>query len=101
MARKGLVESNNRKEQLIDRFSDRRLALKNKMKKATTLQEILEIQGKLQSLPRNASPVRHRRRCIVTGRPRGVYRCLGNMSRVVGRQSVAFGFLAGWKRSSW
>ena len=33
---------------------------------------------KLQSLPRNASPVRLRNRCALTGRPRGVFSKFGN-----------------------
>ena len=32
---------------------------------------------KLQMLPRNASPVRLRNRCALTGRPRGVYSKFG------------------------
>jgi len=32
---------------------------------------------KLQALPRNASPVRLRNRCALTGRPRGTYRKFG------------------------
>ena len=32
---------------------------------------------KLQALPRNASPVRLRNRCSLTGRPRGVYSKFG------------------------
>jgi small subunit ribosomal protein S14 len=36
-----------------------------------------EARAKLQSLPRNASPVRLRNRCAITGRPRGTFRKFG------------------------
>mgnify|MGYP003693710991 CR=1 FL=1 len=55
---------------------------------AQTLQELLHdprvsdedketARAKLQKLPRDASPVRLRNRCALTGRPRGVYRKFG------------------------
>ena len=45
-----------------------------------------DAQVKLQKLPRDASPFRKRRRCAITGRPRGVYRKFG-----LGRNEVARG----------
>jgi small subunit ribosomal protein S14 len=36
-----------------------------------------EARDKLQKLPRDASPVRLRNRCALTGRPRGVFRKFG------------------------
>ena len=41
-----------------------------------TDEEKWDAQIALQKLPRNASPVRQRRRCQITGRPHGVYESL-------------------------
>ena len=45
------------------------------------IEERLEASRALAKLPRNASPVEHRNRCKVTGRPRGYLRKFG-MSRI-------------------
>lgn len=37
----------------------------------------MDARLKLQQLPRDASPVRQRRRCALTGRPRGVFKKFG------------------------
>ena len=42
-----------------------------------TSEEKTAARVKLQKLPRNASPVRLRNRCVVTGRPKGFYRKFG------------------------
>ena len=41
------------------------------------MEERLEARAKLQALPRDASPVRQRNRCALTGRPRGTFRKFG------------------------
>ena len=43
----------------------------NELKKADTLEQIFELNEKLQKLPRNSAPTRMRNRCWKTGRPRG------------------------------
>lgn len=54
----------------------------------------------LQMLPRNASPVRVRNRCKLTGRPRGYMRQFG-ISRVMFRKLALEGKIAGVTKSSW
>ncbi|MBU1677419.1 MAG: 30S ribosomal protein S14 [Bacteroidetes bacterium] len=54
----------------------------------------------LQKLPKNASPVRVRNRCVLTGRPRGYYRKFG-VSRLVFREMALSGEIPGIKKSSW
>ena len=52
-----------------------------------------EAQLLLNKLPRDASPVRVRNRCAVTGRPRGYYRKFG-LSRIALRDLALRGELA-------
>jgi len=54
----------------------------------------------LQKLPRNASPVRVRNRCMLTGRPRGFIRQFG-ISRVMFRKLALEGKIAGVTKASW
>lgn len=55
---------------------------------------------KLQQLPRNASPVRERRRCELTGRPRGVFRKFG-LCRNKLRDLAFRGEVPGMTKASW
>jgi len=54
----------------------------------------------IQKLPRNASPVRQRNRCSITGRPRGYIREFG-ICRNVFREMASFGLIPGVKKASW
>jgi small subunit ribosomal protein S14 len=54
----------------------------------------------LQKLPRNASPFRRRRRCSITGRPRGVYRKFG-LARTKLREAAMRGDVPGLVKASW
>jgi len=101
VARKGLLESNERKKRLVQSLKNKRTELKSLlMSKTTSLEQRFEASLKLAQLPRNSSQVRVRARCIETGRPRGVYSFSG-LSRVVLREKCARGYLPGVTRSSW
>ncbi len=54
----------------------------------------------LQKLPRNASPVRVKNRCAVTGRSRGYMRDFG-ISRIAFRELARDGKIPGVKKASW
>lgn len=54
----------------------------------------------LDELPRNASPVRLKNRCALTGRPRGYIRYFG-LSRVTFRDMALAGKIPGIKKASW
>jgi len=54
----------------------------------------------LQAIPRNASPVRLRNRCKLTGRPRGYMRVFG-VCRNQFRQLASDGKIPGVTKSSW
>jgi small subunit ribosomal protein S14 len=55
---------------------------------------------KLQSLPRDASPVRQRNRCALSGRPHGFYRKFG-LAKSQLRERVMNGEVPGLSKASW
>ena len=79
MARKALIEKEKRRKQLATRYAAKRKRLKAIVhNRATSPEERFEAALQLQSIPRNAAPVRQRNRCSQTGRPRvtiGVLAC--------------------------
>ena len=54
----------------------------------------------LQSIPKNASPVRLHNRCKLTGRPKGYMRVFG-LSRIQFREMASKGLIPGVKKASW
>ena len=54
----------------------------------------------LDELPKNASPVRLKNRCQLSGRPRGYMRYFG-ISRVVFRDMALSGKIPGVRKASW
>lgn len=54
----------------------------------------------LQSIPKNASPVRQHNRCKLTGRPKGYMRQFG-LSRIQFREMASKGLIPGVKKASW
>ena len=89
MARKSLIARNQKRVRLAQKYAKKRAALK----------AAGDWEG-LQKLPRNASPVRIRNRCFITGRPRGYIRAFG-LSRICVREQVQKGYIPGLKKSSW
>jgi small subunit ribosomal protein S14 len=57
-------------------------------------------QAELQAQPRDAAAVRHRNRCAITGRSRGVYRKFG-LARVKIREVANRGEIPGLAKASW
>jgi small subunit ribosomal protein S14 len=54
----------------------------------------------LDKLPKNASPVRQKNRCNLTGRPKGFLRYWG-LSRNQFRELAVYGKIPGVTKSSW
>ena len=54
----------------------------------------------LQSIPKNASPVRLHNRCKITGRPKGYMRIFG-ISRIQFREMASKGLIPGVRKASW
>lgn len=63
-------------------------------------EERMEARLKFQQLPRNASPVRQRNRCELTGRPRGYFRKFG-LCRLKLREAAMRGEVPGIIKASW
>ncbi len=89
MAKKSWIARQKKRERLVAKYAARRRDFK--------------AQGDyeaLQKLPRNASPVRLRNRCQISGRSRGYIRVFG-ISRIVFRDMAREGKIPGIRKASW
>ncbi|MFO1456588.1 MAG: 30S ribosomal protein S14 [Steroidobacteraceae bacterium] len=101
MAKTSMVEREKRRAKIAKRYAAKRAKLKEAVRDPKgSPEERAAAQAALQKLPRDASPSRGRRRCSITGRPRGVYRKFG-ISRVKIRETVNRGELPGVSKASW
>nr|YP_009294197.1 ribosomal protein S14 [Palmaria palmata]AOM67637.1 ribosomal protein S14 [Palmaria palmata] len=100
MAKKSMRAREDKRMKLVSQYDEKRTALKKQIKKTNSFTEQLELQEKLQNLPRNSVPSRLRNRCWMTGRSRGVYRDFG-LSRHVLREMAHECLLPGVTKSSW
>ena len=89
MARKSVQARQVKRAKLVAKFADRRAQLKAEG----------DYEG-LDRLPKNASPVRLKNRCGLTGRGKGYIRFFG-VSRVKFRELASDGKIPGIKKSSW
>lgn len=89
MAKTSQLAKNARRAMLAERFAEKRAALK----------AAGDWEG-LQKLPKNASPVRVKNRCAITGRQRGFMRDFG-LSRIAFRELAREGKIPGVKKASW
>lgn len=89
MARKCLLAREEKRNRLYEKYKKQR--------------EELKASGdyvELQKLPRDSSAIRHKNRCMFTGRARSYYRKFG-VSRLVFREMALRGEIPGVKKSSW
>lgn len=100
MAKKNMIEREKKRNTLVLKYKDKRKTLKDSLSKATSYEEKLNFNAKLQKLPRNSFPCRLRNRCWLTGRSRGYYRSFG-LSRHVLREMAHACLLPGITKSSW
>jgi small subunit ribosomal protein S14 len=101
MAKTSMVERNNKRRALVKKYASRRAALKAKVSDTSLpMEDRFQAQLKLAELPRNASKVRIRNRCELSGRPRGYYRKL-KLSRIALRELTSQGLIPGMVKSSW
>jgi len=101
MTRKALVERELKRVKMVERFADKRRVLKRILSDSNaTPEDKRAARVKLQKLPRNASPVRLRNRCVVTGRPKGFYRKFG-LGRNKLREQAMEGNIPGLHKASW
>ncbi|HBW56682.1 MAG TPA: 30S ribosomal protein S14 [Oscillatoriales bacterium UBA8482] len=100
MAKKSMIERNNKRKRTVEKYAEKRADLKEQFEQAGSQLEKMEIHRKIQQLPRDSSRTRVRNRCWLTGRPRGFYRDFG-LSRNVIREMAHAGLLPGVVKSSW
>ena len=101
MAKVSMVERELKRTKTVAKFAAKRAALKAIISNVGASDEDRwDAQQKLQSLPRDSSPVRQRNRCRITGRPHGVYRKFG-LSRNKLREHAMKGDIPGLVMASW
>nr|YP_009399340.1 ribosomal protein S14 [Kapraunia schneideri]ARW68946.1 ribosomal protein S14 [Kapraunia schneideri] len=100
MAKKSMIQREIKRIKLYNKYRTKKELLKRSIKEHKTFDESLEIQKKLQSIPRNSLQCRRRNRCWKTGRSRGFYRDFG-LSRHVLREMAHGCLLPGVTKSSW
>jgi len=89
MAKKSIEARQRKREKIAAKFAEKRATLKAAGDYAA-----------LDLLPKNASPVRLKNRCQLTGRPRGYMRHFG-VSRNMFRDMALAGKIPGVKKASW
>ena len=89
MAKKSIEARQRKRERMVAHYAAKRTALK----------AAGDYAG-LDKLPRNASPVRLKNRCQLTGRPRGYIGYFG-ISRIMFRDMALGGKIPGVKKASW
>jgi len=89
MARKSIVARQAKRARMVAKFAAKREALKAEGNYA-----------ELDLLPKNASPVRLKNRCQLTGRSRGYMRHFG-MSSLMFRDMALAGKIPGVRKASW
>ena len=101
MSKTALTNRDQKRRKTVKKFAAKRaelMAIINNQK--MNPEDRYEARLKLQKLPRNASPVRLRNRCALTGRPRGVYRKFG-LGRSKLRDIAMRGEIPGVIKASW
>ncbi len=101
MAKLSLINRENKRRAVVAKFAAKRAQLSAVIRNAKASDEDKDAaRAMLQALPRNASPVRLRSRCVLTGRPRGVYRKFG-LGRSKLRDIAMRGEIPGMIKASW
>src|SRR5947208_15052305 len=101
MAKLAVINRDKKRRQTVAKFAARRaalLAIINDAKRSD--EERQEAREKQQELPMNASPLRLRNRCRLTGVPRGVFLKFG-LGRNKLREIALRGEIPGLIKASW
>jgi small subunit ribosomal protein S14 len=101
MAKLALKNREAKRAKTVAKYAAKRaelLAIINNAKLSD--EERMDARLKFQQLPRNASPVRQRNRCELTGRPRGYFRKFG-LCRNKLREVAMRGEVPGMIKASW
>lgn len=101
MAKKSMVNREIKRQRTVAKYAAKRAELKRKMLDMNLGEEEREeVRRKFHALPRDASPVRLRNRCNLSGRPHGYYRKFG-LARNKLREAAMRGDIPGLVKASW
>ena len=89
-----------KRARMVAKYAAKRAELKKIIATTDDPAEAYEAARKLQSIPRNANPIRLHNRCKITGRPKGYMRQFG-LSRIQFREMASNGLIPGVKKASW
>jgi small subunit ribosomal protein S14 len=99
MAKESMKAREVKRAKMVAKYAAKRAALKQIVKTGEPA-EAYEAAQKLQSIPKNANPIRLHNRCKLTGRPKGYIRQFG-ISRIQFREMASSGLIPGVKKASW
>ena len=101
MAKLSMTNREIKRARIVEQYAARRAELKETIRNpANGDEQRREAQKRLQALPRDASPIRLRNRCRLTGRPHGFYRKFG-LGRNKLREATMRGDVPGLRKASW
>ena len=101
MAKLAVINRQARRVAMVKKYSEKRKALLSILQDPKATDDARDqARAKLQALPRDASPVRLRNRCAMTGRPRGTFRKFG-LARNKIREIAMRGEIPGMIKASW
>ena len=100
MAKESMKAREVKRAKMVAKYAAKRAALKKIVNTSDDPQAAFEAAQKLQSIPRNANPIRLHNRCAITGRPKGYIRLVG-LSRIQFREMASAGLIPGVRKASW
>jgi small subunit ribosomal protein S14 len=101
MAKLSMINREVKRAALAQKYAPKRAALEAVIADSSKSDEERYVARLgLQALPRNSNVTRQRRRCAVTGRPRGVFRKFG-LGRIKLREMAMRGEVPGMTKASW
>jgi len=101
MAKLAVINRQAKRAALVKKYAEKRKALFAIIHDPKATDDARdEARAKIQAMPRDASPVRLRNRCAITGRPRGTFRKFG-LARNKIREIAMRGEIPGMIKASW
>jgi small subunit ribosomal protein S14 len=101
MAKKSMLIKQAKRVATVKRYASKRAEYRRIIRDPRASdEEKFQAQTRLQALPRDASPVRLRNRCAISGRPHGFYRKFG-LGRNKLREATMRGEIPGVSKASW
>jgi small subunit ribosomal protein S14 len=101
MAKMAVINREQKRREVVAKFAAKRALLIAAIQNSKlSEEERAAARLKLQTLPRDSSPVRLRNRCALTGRPRGTFKKFG-LGRIKLREFAMRGEIPGVVKASW